>query len=161
MIGDYLYGLTPRDAQVTPLQFFAQNQDQTGEVTQSALSVSYVLPTGYLCRLTTFCLRAISGGTVFWRTSAVYLDTQTPTGAYSTIFQLHAEGDANVNGPATYAINRSVDLLFDTRLIRRIKMTVGFSAISGGNYLQSSIAGYLIPAGNSSLATFPVQVPSL
>lgn len=161
MIGDYLYGITPRDAQVTPLQFFSQNQDFTGEVGTSVLSLSYVLPTGYLCRLTNLHFRSIAGGTVFWRSSSVVLDTQTPTGAYSLIYTLHVEGDPNTDGPAFFSINRDVDLWFDTRLIRRIRMSSLFSAISGGNSLQTSIAGYLIPAGNGALATFPVQVPSL
>jgi hypothetical protein len=143
------------------LQFLSQNQDYTGEVGSSTLSLSYVLPTGYLCRLTQVLLRSLAGGTVFWRTSSIVLDTQTPTGAYSLIYTLHAEGDPNTNGPAVFSINRDVDLWFDTRLIRRIRMSSVFSAISGGNYLQTSIAGYLIPAGNSALATFRVQVPSL
>lgn len=148
MIGDYLYRLTPRDDQVTPVQQVFQFQQN--QALAATFAIAFVIPRGYNLLVQNFWARGSPGAaqsvTAVTLACRALIDATTfPTNTLAIMALSDEDVPFAVNLPQS--IRADAPLIFDSRLHVPVA-SFAFNAGVAQNVVQASICGLLVPAGN-------------
>jgi len=149
MIGDFLYRLTPRDEQVTPIMLVAQRQANRSVAAANLVDV-YSFPgfSNYLLKLTSFEAQGIGGGAqtisrIIWRAQrGAQVDT--------VLRLLDVVPVANTVRDVFYLPQPRY---FDLRVVTAIECEIQYSSAALANAITTGVYGEMIPVGNVSGAS--------
>ncbi len=142
MIGDWLYRLTPRDAQLAGIEPFCRAQTITASAL-SAVSTSFFIPQDSVAVLTHAFLRARPVGTVTCESCNLTVRIGGDSSG-----QLHILLDmfSSIAGQRVSESYGGSPILIGHG--GSIFANAFWSAGNSGNIFEASVAGYLIPRGN-------------
>lgn len=151
IFADFLYKLTPRDEQVTPLEMITFSSGSTasaGRTVYTAAATNYTVPSGRILILTSFAVNAYNNAGVVDQLNG-YVDVNGGAAYYCNFFarQLASAAAGSVYGGAAS--------LEGSRLYvppgREISASAGFSISNASNSVSFTLSGILIPRGNIAL----------
>jgi len=141
MIGDYLYRLTPRDEQTTPIDLIAQ-LTTVSVASAGPLLGRWQVPRSQVLDLTFLAGYAVAGAAQ--TVSNIFLTIQDPNG--QQVWNLGRVNPVALDGIVAVYPNR---LIVPSGFFIQVSAT--FNAGVAINQLNSHIGGVLLPRGNTSL----------
>jgi len=148
MIGDRLFRVTPRDAQITPLDLIVQRSNRSAASTGmfSAMQV----PFSSVLVLKSASLEATGGGAQI--AQLAFISIATENNALTHILNI----DRSTTLQRLYLRNDYAELYIPPGWF--IRADAVFSAAVSNNAVDFSVVGHLVPRGNVSFGSCPITV---
>lgn len=142
---DFLYRLTPRDEQVTPLEIVSNRLYGAAIASVIASSGVYVVPTGKILVLSSFWVQTIAGAAQTALHSSVIIQPNNSLGNAAEIWGAGISG-ASAAASTTTQGNSPSEIYLPQGCA--IYASAAFSAGAAANTCNFSFVGVLIPRGN-------------
>lgn len=148
MIGDFLYALTARDTQLTPIQIVHQSNQRIGN--QAVHTTDLNIPAAYAFYFSEFQVQGVAGAAQTADYALVSVVDPLSGSIISTILKLARTSTQNEDATTTnIAISRRPRIWVHPGY--RLEFSVSFSGAVNPNTTDVSVQGILVPRGNFSI----------